>query len=94
LDTTFQLTVLFFAQIREAIGHDRETLDLTSETQTPENMTPRDVVALLVARGGGYAAAFADQSRLRCAIDLRHAGLDTPIGSAREVAFFPPVTGG
>ena len=49
---------------------------------------------MLAARGGGYAQALGDPARLRAAIDQRFAPLDTPIGEAREIALFPPVTGG
>ena len=47
----------------------------------------------LASRGGGYAV-LADRARLRVAIDQHFAGLDAPIAGAREIAFFPPVTGG
>ena len=53
-----------------------------------------DLVEMLAARGGGYAQALGDPARLRAAIDQRFAPLDTPIGEAREIALFPPVTGG
>ena len=81
--------LLYFAWVREAIGRDGETIEPPVEV--------RDVVALidwLAARGGGYAEAFADPARLRCAIDQRFAPLDAAIAGAREIAIFPPVTGG
>jgi molybdopterin synthase sulfur carrier subunit len=83
------LSILYFARIREAIGRDGEAVD------PPAGVA--DVAALvdwLAARGGGYAEAFADRARLRCAVDQSFAGLDAPIAGAREIAFFPPVTGG
>ena len=49
---------------------------------------------LATSRGGGYAEAFADRDRLRAAVDQRFVALAAPIGGAREVAIFPPVTGG
>lgn len=81
--------ILYFAWVREAIGCDSERID------PPAGV--RDVAALvdwLAARGGGYAEAFADRSRLRYAVDQAFAGAGTPIASAREIAIFPPVTGG
>jgi sulfur-carrier protein len=83
------LVLLFFAQIKEVIGHESEPFTLIDA-----ELTPRDIVKQLIARGGNYAAAFADTSRLKCALDQEYAKLDTPIGNARELAFFPPVTGG
>jgi molybdopterin synthase sulfur carrier subunit len=53
-----------------------------------------DLIDWLAARGGGHAEAFANRSRIRAAIDQQFKPLDTPIGRAREIAFFPPVTGG
>jgi molybdopterin synthase sulfur carrier subunit len=83
------VAILYFAWVREAIGRDGETVD------PPAGM--RDVAALLdwlAARGGGYTEAFADRARLRCAIDQTFAAFDAPIATAREIAIFPPVTGG
>lgn len=83
------IALLYFARVREAIGRDGETVD------PPVGVT--DVAGLidwLAARGGGHAEAFADRARLRCAIDQRFAPLDTAIAGAREIALFPPVTGG
>ncbi len=53
-----------------------------------------DLVDWLRGRSAGHAEAFADLRRLRAAIDQQFVPLDTPLGSAREVAIFPPVTGG
>jgi len=49
---------------------------------------------MLAARGGGHAEALGDATRLRAALDQRFVALDSPIGDARELALFPPVTGG
>ena len=53
-----------------------------------------DLVRWLATRSPGHAAALADPARLRAAIDQRFVPLDAPLGDAREVALFPPVTGG
>jgi molybdopterin synthase sulfur carrier subunit len=83
------LTIVYFAWVREAVGHDEERVD-----RPGADATVADLVASLAARGGGYAQALGDSTRLRAAIDQRFVPLDTPIGDAREVAIFPPVTGG
>ena len=81
------MQILYFAWLRERIGAARET----GETDAA------DVAALveeLRAREPRYAAAFADLSAIRVALDQEMADFDAPLAGAREVAFFPPVTGG
>jgi molybdopterin synthase sulfur carrier subunit len=83
------MKALYFAWVREAVGTGEERVDL------PETVrTVADLVAWLAGRSEGHAAAFAEPARLRAAIDQAFVPLDTPLGSAREVAIFPPVTGG
>ncbi|RED15109.1 molybdopterin converting factor subunit 1 [Parasphingopyxis lamellibrachiae] len=83
------IDLLYFAWIREAIGCDGETVD------PPDNVTTAaELIDWLSARGDGYADAFADKGRIRVAIDQEFAGLEKPLAGAREVALFPPVTGG
>ncbi len=83
------LTILYFAWVRERIGQAEETVTLPEQV-----VTVADLVAWLVTRGGGYAEAMAEPERLRAAVDQNFVGLDAAIGNAREVAIFPPVTGG
>ncbi len=83
------LTVRYFAWVREKVGRGEETLNLP-----PELATVADLVAWLTARGPEYAAAFARPEVVRAAIDRMHVKPNAPLGKAREVAFFPPVTGG
>lgn len=83
------LDILYFARVREAIGLNGERLDPPAEV-----ISIGDLLVYLAQRGGGYAEAFADRSRLRAALDQHFVPLDAPIGSARELALFPPVTGG
>jgi molybdopterin synthase sulfur carrier subunit len=83
------LTILYFAWVRERIGQDEQQVDHPGAATT--------IAALLdalAAGSAGHAAAFADRARLRAALDQRFVPLDTPIGEARELALFPPVTGG
>ncbi|NWK95684.1 molybdopterin converting factor subunit 1 [Sphingobium lactosutens] len=83
------LIIIYFAWVREGVGRDEEQV----ERPGPDT-TVADLVASLAARGGGYAEALGDSARLRAALDQRFVPLDTAIGDAREVALFPPVTGG
>lgn len=83
------MDILYFAWVREAIGRDAETVDPPVGVETIA-----DLLDWLAARGGGYAEAFEDRKRLRAAIDQDFVGLDAVIAGAREIAIFPPVTGG
>jgi len=81
------VTLRYFAWVRERIGLPKEQV----ETAAP---TVRDLVDELRAREDRYALAFADLEALRVAVDQELADFDAPLGGAREVAFFPPMTGG
>jgi molybdopterin synthase sulfur carrier subunit len=81
------MDVLYFAWVRERIGLPRETVETDAETVS-------DLVEELRAREERYAAAFADTTAIRVAVDQELADFDAPLAGAREVAFFPPMTGG
>lgn len=83
------LSIVYFAWVREAIGIDGESIG-----RPASEATVADLVAVLARRGGGYAHALGDMSRLRAALDQRFVAMDCVIGDARELALFPPVTGG
>jgi len=83
------LDILYFAWVREAVGVASESVDL------PEGAnTIADLIAWLAARSAGHAEGLNDISRLRAALDQKFVPLDTAIEGARELAIFPPVTGG
>lgn len=82
-----KLDVLYFAWVRERIGIPREVVDTTATTV-------QDLIAELREREDRYAAAFADLRAIRVAVDQKLTTLDAPLGGVREVAFFPPMTGG
>ena len=84
-----KLEILYFAWVREIIGCDGEKVD-----QPAADMSVADLIVQLAERGGRYAEAFGDRERLRAALDQRFVPLETVIGQARELAIFPPVTGG
>jgi molybdopterin synthase sulfur carrier subunit len=83
------LTIVYFAWVREGVGRDEERIDRPSP-----DMTVADLVTTLAMRGDGYAQALGDSTKLRAALDQRFVLLETVIGEARELALFPPVTGG
>jgi len=81
--------ILYFAWVRERVGKDREQLDPPSEI-----VDVRALITWLATRSPGHASALNDSSALRAAVDQQFVALDAPIQGAREVAIFPPVTGG
>jgi len=81
------IDVLYFAWVRERIGLPRERVTTGAETVS-------GLVEELRRREDRYAAAFADLSALRVAVDQELADFDAPLEGVREVAFFPPMTGG
>jgi sulfur-carrier protein len=79
----------YFAWVRERIGKAEETVE------PPANvLTVADLIGWLSARDEGYAYAFEKPRVIRAAIDHAHVQPDTAIAGAREIAFFPPMTGG
>ncbi|MFG1401716.1 molybdopterin converting factor subunit 1 [Xanthobacter sediminis] len=83
------MKILYFAWLRERVGLPEETLD------PPETVrTVADLARWLAARDEAHASAFTDPAVVRAALDRRHVKPDTPLAGAREVAFFPPMTGG
>jgi molybdopterin synthase sulfur carrier subunit len=83
------VTLRYFAWVRERIGKTDETVDLPAGVTTVAAL-----VDWLMARGEEYAHAFENRKVIRTAIDKNHVTPETPIAGAREIAFFPPMTGG
>ena len=81
------MDVLYFAWVRERIGVPREII-------TTQAATVNDLVNELRGREDRYAAAFADTAALRVALDQVLSDFDAPLEGVREIAFFPPMTGG
>ena len=81
------IDVLYFAWLRERIGVPRERLETSAATVA-------DLIGELVAREDRYALAFADLASVRVAVDQVLSSFDAPLAGVREVAFFPPMTGG
>jgi sulfur-carrier protein len=83
------MKLVYFAWVRERIGRTDEDLDV------PEGIeTVADLVRWLKSRGEEYEYAFENEGIVRAAVDHVHVKPGTRISGAREVAFFPPMTGG
>ena len=83
------MKILYFARIRQIAGKSSEEVDVPASVSTVA-----DLIDHLSARDEAVAAALAERRTLRAAVDQNHVALDAPVAGAREVAFFPPVTGG
>jgi molybdopterin synthase sulfur carrier subunit len=81
------IDVLYFAWVRERIGLPKERIETGAATVA-------GLVEELKAREERYAMAFANTASLRVALDQELADFDAPLAGVREVAFFPPMTGG
>ena len=83
------LKLFYFAWVRERVGKPEEEID------PPANVrTVGELVTWLSGRGEEYAYAFENPKVIRAAIDRSHVRAETAIAGAREIAFFPPMTGG
>lgn len=81
------ITVKYFASIREAVGQGSEPLATAAATLGA-------LRAELVARGGAYAEVLATGKAVRLALNQTMADDTAALPDGAEVAFFPPVTGG
>ncbi len=79
----------YFAWVRERIGKPEEEIEVPASVATVT-----DLMSFLARRGEEYAYAFENPKVIRAAIDRAHVRGDTAITGAREIAFFPPMTGG
>jgi molybdopterin synthase sulfur carrier subunit len=83
------VTILYFAALRERIGMGREHCALPAQVTTVGALK-----AWLIARGAPWSEALGEMPRVRAAVDQAMAVSDTALHEGAEVAFFPPVTGG
>jgi molybdopterin synthase sulfur carrier subunit len=81
--------LVYFAWVRERIGKGEEEIEIP-----PGVETVADLLSHLKSRGGGYESALEVPQVIRVAINQEHSQHDDRIGSAREIALFPPMTGG
>lgn len=83
------MNIAYFAWVRERMGIADETIDVPAGIADVGAL-----IAWLAARDARGALAFAEPHRIRAAIDGVMMGPDAPLVGVREVALFPPVTGG
>jgi len=83
------MKLVYFAWVRERVGKAEEDVVPPASVKTVA-----ELIQWLVGRGEEYAYAFEQAKSIRAAIDRSHVRPDTPIAGAREIAFFPPMTGG
>jgi len=79
----------YFAWVRERVGKPEEEIEIP-----PGIATVSELMRWLAGRGEEYAHAFENPKVIRAAIDRAHVRPETAITGAREIAFFPPMTGG
>lgn len=83
------MKILYFAWVRERVGMPEEEITLPADVSTSA-----DLLAWLRGRGPEFEAAFERPEVIRVAADQTHVEHDVPITAAREIALFPPMTGG
>lgn len=83
------MRIVYFAWVRERVGRAEEELDLPDSVRSVD-----DVIDFLVAQSEAYAHAFVHRKSIRAALDKAHVPGTALIAGARELAFFPPMTGG
>lgn len=83
------MKIRYFAWVRERIGKTDEDIELPTHV-----VTVSDLMTWLSGRGEEYAAAFENPKVIRAAIDRSHVRPEATIAGAKEIAFFPPMTGG
>jgi sulfur-carrier protein len=83
------MKIRYFAWVRERVGKTDEDIELPAGVATVG-----DLMTWLAAQGEEYARAFENPKVIRAAIDRSHVRPEAAIAGAREIAFFPPMTGG
>lgn len=83
------MQILYFAWVREQVGAAEEQV-----SPGPDVTNVGELLEWLRARGGGFASALEDRTRIRVAVNQQHVGEDHVVTTGDEIAIFPPVTGG
>jgi len=81
------IDVLYFAWLRERIGAPREQIETSANSVA-------ELVEELKTRSDAHALAFSDMGSVRVAVDQELTEMSAGLKGVREVAFFPPMTGG
>ena len=83
------ISVLYFASVKEKVGFGQEQVSPPASVATVS-----DLMDWLATRSPQHANAFAQRATIKSAVDQNHVPSSAPLRDAKEVAFFPPVTGG
>ncbi|MES0880711.1 molybdopterin converting factor subunit 1 [Roseibium sp. SCP14] len=83
------MNIRYFAWVRERVGIEEEELEIPGVVKTVG-----DLIAHLKSLDANHAAAFEEEEAIRVALDQVHVEADAALGNAKEIAFFPPMTGG
>lgn len=83
------MKIVYFAWVRERTGRDEEEIELPASVTTVGAL-----IDWLRGRGPEYEHAFERPEVIRAALDHIHVQHDRSLSGVREVAFFPPMTGG
>ncbi|MCC9623086.1 molybdopterin converting factor subunit 1 [Thalassospira sp. MA62] len=83
------MKLIYFSWVKDRIGFGEEDIDLPATVKTVS-----DLLGWLPGRGENFANALADPAIIRVAVDQEYATVDADVSNAREIALFPPVTGG
>jgi molybdopterin synthase sulfur carrier subunit len=83
------VNLVYFSWVRERIGKGEETLEVPAGV-----VTIADLLAHLKTLGEEYETALEHQNVIRAAINQEHVEHGEAIAGAREIALFPPMTGG
>ena len=83
------MKILYFAWLKEHIGHASEELQLPDSVNTVAAL-----ISYITKQSAGHGTALANLDAVRVAVNRVYGDLATPVSNDDEVAFFPPVTGG
>ena len=83
------MKVLYFAKVREAIGLSEENIDLPPNVKTVD-----DFLNYMISKDKKYDFALNNKDAIHIACDEEHVNKDFIINNTKEIAIFPPVTGG
>ena len=83
------MKVLYFAKVREAIGLSEENIDLPPDVKTVD-----DFLNYMISKDKKYDFALNNKDAIHIACDEEHVNKDFILNDTKEIAIFPPVTGG
>jgi sulfur-carrier protein len=89
MQSPLHVKLVYFAWLREKIGVGEETRALPDTVRTAH-----DLILWLATQGEEYAEALAVPSIIRVAVDQEMIQPDEFLGTPKEIALFPPMTGG